>query len=294
MEQFIVLIGGFIVIGIAWAIIAFAIEHKDIAATVIILIIILATVGEIFPGAKSAFFDTIHVIISAISLQSILAIGVIVVISGIVISCIRRAIRKSKANKAMEWLNHVGVGKIDPSSDIKKTMDYLMKQNQALFLSDCHVLSMEFGMAICKEIYQRRFISESELHDICKQVLPTYDSYYFDAIFKALSKGFMLLLVPYSANCGPDYYVALPFVQDCEQVLEIEGGATHTQMIFHLKSAFPESKLNNYYDELAQVVLDYAVTSGKAHTVEGPEGNLYVVNNPSAECKMVRREISLD
>lgn len=292
MELIILLVLGCIVCGIIGAVLGFIKEHIGQIVGFLLFFGILGAVLEFAPAVMSACSDAFQRVTSVVPIEVIIGIVVTIIIISVILKGVRKAVQRSRGKKLMKWLDCVGVGRIDLSADNQKTLDYLVKKNLVMVFSGNYVVSTDFGEAVQHENYYRRFISRNDMLSICIQILPTFDTDCFDVFFGLFQRN-LLLLFPMERD--ETYYVSIDFIIECEQVFEAEGAATHTEMVSHLESAFSDSELNDYYDKLAQVVLDHLVVTKKVSVNRLDFGeDLYVSKNPVEGTKLVRREISLD
>lgn len=216
-----------------------------------------------------------------------------------------------RCNSYCKWLEKVGIGSLDraPGSQraheraIEHGYAELFDQDTSTFLAmsegvplqSGYVMSTKFRDRMLSSINQKRILTEAEFQKCCRDAAPHFQKDYADALVNYFTDRENLLEVSYD---GP--YLSIGMVKDCEQILNREGAATEVEFA-ELCGQSVASWLDEQRDEVAEAVLSNMVSCGRAKKVTrtedstGTQGRfLYVSNIPSADCRMTKREISLD
>lgn len=194
------------------------------------------------------------------------------------------------------WLERVGVGALADAPGSQRAHDRAAEHGYAESIGWEHVLSTKFRDKLLRRLEQRRVLTAEEFQKSCRSLAPKFRAEHTDILLDYLSDGSYLLEL--SAD-GP--YLSQQMVSDCEHLLDHEGAATEAEFAEICGKSEAASGLYEERRQLAKAILTNMVRSGKADRVahnagvSGSDGGvLYVSKNQTADCRMTKREISLD
>lgn len=190
------------------------------------------------------------------------------------------------------WLDRVGISRIEDAPGSQKAHDLAIEKGQAEIFStdERYVLSTAFHKKLLQNIERQRVMTGEAFRKSCRNAASKFHLEYSDVLLDYLSdNGQLLELSPE----GP--YLSCGMVADCEHLLNREGAATEEDFAEMCVKSPAASCLYEHRAQLAKVILTNMVRSGRASTAKCNDGgNLYVSENPTKDCRMTKREISLD
>ena len=220
----------------------------------------------------------------------VFAIGVVCVCFVVLLAFAIYAIIRH--NSYPNWLDRVGISRMEDVPGSQKAHDLAIEKGQAEMLStdERYVLSTAFCKKLLQSIDRQRIMTGEAFKTSCRNAAPKFQLEYTDVLLDYLSVNEQLLELRPE---GP--YLSWGMVADCEYLLNREGAATEEEFAAMCVKSPAASCLYEDRIQLARVILTNMVRSGKASTAKhNGGGNLYVSANPTKDCRMTKREVSLD
>ena len=208
----------------------------------------------------------------------------------------------SRCNSYPRWLERRGIDLLEEKAPGgQRARDKAIAHGYAELIDedseDGYVISTKFRDEILDALDKQRILTEDEFQKHCRAAAPRFNADYTSGLVDYLSYRDDLLEVGWEG-----LYLSKGLVEDCEQVLDEEGASTEVQFA-EICAKSVDLRLREQWDDVAEAVLDNMVSCSRAQKIKmehkpdssGPPGRfLYVSNTPSSDCKMIKREISLD
>lgn len=222
--------------------------------------------------------------------QSINATLIISIKILLIIFILVQIVRFFQKRVFIKWLENTGFSPLECAPSNKSIHQWAAAQNHALIIEPNYILSIKFHDSLTEEIRQQQIITLPVVQNIILQKAP------------AFQEAYILSLLIYLESCkeissftinGGNIYIHQQLMQNFISLLEKKGAVT----VDEFWQFCPELRSTSYLPyptlqrELAKKILQNMVNSHLAH-IAGHD--LYIANHRSANCEMIRKEISLD